>query len=288
MAIRFSCCDSQPTMFMNRSRLPWMPSTPLVAKSESPTTDHPRFRLRRVRVVGLRRLGRRRACRRRHGGGRSTIGPFLSPFASSSATWPVASSALMSASAQLCGLDLDERLRRVAVDAAGHRRHRARQRKRGHDAEALGDRVRRVARGDGHRRVGADQAAHAAGVDDDVVADVDAPFVRERDQVGERRRRPPCPADRSSAAACRALSRYVFSASTSGGKKSVCGPATTTTDASSGHRSRSARARASRPCSSRAERLADGAVAVALGGGGVLLAVALREVDLPLLAADRP
>ena len=53
--------------------------------------------------------------------------------------------------------------------------------------KSLRDRVRRIAGGDGHRRVRADQLAHAADVDDDVVADVHAPFVRERDEVRERR-----------------------------------------------------------------------------------------------------
>src|SRR5215216_4917688 len=37
MAIRFSCCASQLTVFMNRSRLPSIPRYALAAKSESPT-----------------------------------------------------------------------------------------------------------------------------------------------------------------------------------------------------------------------------------------------------------
>ncbi len=64
---------------------------------------------------------------------------------------------------------------------------RSRQRKRRQEREALRDRMRRIVRRDRHRRVGADQPAHAADVDDDVVADVDAPVVRQRDQVGQRR-----------------------------------------------------------------------------------------------------
>src|SRR5437763_16428130 len=36
--IRLSCCDSQPIVFMNRSRLPGTPSVLLAAKSESPIT----------------------------------------------------------------------------------------------------------------------------------------------------------------------------------------------------------------------------------------------------------
>ncbi len=38
MAIRFSCCESQPTMFMKKSRLPEMLIATLDAKSESPIT----------------------------------------------------------------------------------------------------------------------------------------------------------------------------------------------------------------------------------------------------------
>ena len=47
----------------------------------------------------------------------------------------------------------------------------------------VGDRMRRVVRGHRHRLVGADQLAHAAGVDDDVVADVDAPLLANAMQV---------------------------------------------------------------------------------------------------------
>src|SRR4029077_8700359 len=36
--IRLSCCDSQPIVFMNRSRLPWIPRPEFASKSESPIT----------------------------------------------------------------------------------------------------------------------------------------------------------------------------------------------------------------------------------------------------------
>ena len=115
--------------------------------------------------------------------------------------------------------------------------------------EALGDRVRRIGRRDRHRRVGADQPAHAAGVDDDVVADVDAPVVRQRDQVGQRRRvglvRRVELEQQLAGLVEILLQRVDF-----GAKKSVFGPATITTDASSGT-APAARARACRPCSSR-------------------------------------
>ena len=116
------------------------------------------------------------------------------------------------------------------------------------------------------------------------VADVHAPVVRERDQVGERRAVGLVRRIEHRAEACPTCSRYFFSASISGGKKSVRGPATTTTDASSG----------TEPLL-REHQLLDGvvpspsasaivAVAVALRRRRVLLAVPLREIHLPLLA----
>ena len=47
--------------------------------------------------------------------------------------------------------------------------------------------MRRIVRRHRNRRVRADQAAHAADVDDHVVPDLHAPVVRQRDQVGQRR-----------------------------------------------------------------------------------------------------
>ncbi len=182
--IRFSCCDSQPTVFMNRSRLPWMPSAPLAAKSESPITT--------TRVSGfgasVARLRRRR--RRRRGATpprRSRPVPSCRPSPRRATPCPVVISALMSVSAQLRGLVSMNGCAVWPFTPPCTGDDRSRQRIRGHVVEALGDRMRRIVGGDRHRRVGADQPAHAADVDDDVVADVDAPVVRERDQVGERR-----------------------------------------------------------------------------------------------------
>ena len=50
MAIRFSCCASQFTVFRKKSRLPCTPRMPLLGKSESPITTS--------RDSGLRRLSR--------------------------------------------------------------------------------------------------------------------------------------------------------------------------------------------------------------------------------------
>ena len=148
--------------------------------------EHDDARLRLRRVVG--RLGRPARAPVRPTGA-DTAAPIddrarLVALASSSVDLPGRSSALDVGFGPARGARLDERSARcgrstpplTGVD-------RARQRVRGHDAEALGDRVRRVARRHRHRRVGAEQLAHAADVHDDVVADVDAPVVRERDQV---------------------------------------------------------------------------------------------------------
>ena len=121
-------------MFMNRSRLPWMPRPALAAKSESPITT--------TRVSGFGAsaspgLGGAAGVADAVTAAPIAIGPFLSPFDSSSDTWPVVSRLLMSVSAQLRGARLDERLRRVPVDAARNRRGFARQRKRGQEGEAL-------------------------------------------------------------------------------------------------------------------------------------------------------
>ena len=71
--------------------------------------------------------------------------------------------------------------------------HRLRERKRGEQLEVLRDRMLRIARDHGHRRVGAEQLPHAADVDDDVVPEADAPFLQQR---LEGRRRPRGFADR--------------------------------------------------------------------------------------------
>ena len=83
--------------------------------------------------------------------------------------------------------------------------------------------MRRIVRGDRHRLGGAEQLTHAADVDDHVVADVDAPVVRERDQVGERRT-VGLSGGSSINSSLPFFARYAFSASISCGKKSVFGP----------------------------------------------------------------
>ena len=86
---------------------------------------------------------------------------------------------------------LEQLLRDVAVDAALE--SASTDRASGNAVimlEVLRDRTRAALRGhrDRHRLARADHLAHAARVDDEVVADVDAPLVRERDEVRQRRR----------------------------------------------------------------------------------------------------
>ena len=166
-----------------------MPRPKLAAKSESPTHDHAGFRRRRRGLAFGRRPAaparwwppprpRRparpgpacRPCRRRAPPGRPPVRP-PDPSRPSSA-------ALVSTNG----------LRGVAVGAFGRSRHRARHREGGHQVEALGDRVAGVVGRHRHRRVAAEHLADARGVDDDVVADLDAPVAGQRQQVGERRR----------------------------------------------------------------------------------------------------
>ena len=201
------------------------------AKSLSPTTT--------TRVSGFGRVGRRaaparRAPAREHGGRERRSGRPCRPWRDPASACRSRSSPLMSVSAQLCGLGLEHLLRDVAARAAFDRRDRARQREGRHHAEVLGDRVRHR-HGDRHRRVRADQLAEAARVDDDVVADVDAPFLGERDEVRRSARRRPCPADRSAARSLppRLQERAERIELRREEVRSV-GPATTTTVASSG------------------------------------------------------
>ena len=70
MAIRFSCCASQFTVFRKKSRLPCTPSTLLVAKSESPITTTRDLRLARLLAGRGVRLRLRRRCVGRRGGHR--------------------------------------------------------------------------------------------------------------------------------------------------------------------------------------------------------------------------
>ena len=145
--------------------------------------------------------------------------------------------------------------------------------------------MRRVVGGDRHRRVGANQPAHAAHVDDDVVADLDAPVVREGDQIGQRRtvrlvRR--VELEQQLARLLEVLLQRLDL------RREEIGPRACDDDdrrlvrygalLSDDHfLDRVVLA---------AERRGDGVVAVAVGRDGVLFAVALREIDLPLLPGD--
>src|SRR4051794_19666469 len=98
--IRLSCCDSQPIVFMNRSRLPGTPSVPFDAKSESPITA------RRVSGFGASAspgLGGVAGATAADTAEPSAIGPFLSPLPSSSDTAPLVINDFRSVSAQLRG-----------------------------------------------------------------------------------------------------------------------------------------------------------------------------------------
>src|SRR3954452_7120446 len=98
--IRLSCCDSQPIVFMNRSRLPGTPSVPLAAKSESPIIA---TRVSGFGASGWPGLGGVAPPAGADAADPSTIGPFLSPLPSSSDTAPLLRSVFRSVSAQLRG-----------------------------------------------------------------------------------------------------------------------------------------------------------------------------------------
>src|SRR4051812_8533278 len=98
--IRLSCCDSQPIVFMNRSRLPGTPSVPLAAKSESPITA---TRVSGLGASGSPGFGGAAGAAAADTAEPSGIGPFLSPFDSSSDTSPLVINDFRSVSAQLRG-----------------------------------------------------------------------------------------------------------------------------------------------------------------------------------------
>ena len=169
---------------MKMSRLPWMPSTPFDAKSESPTTTSAGLGLRCVGAGGASGFGQVQSVIGADTAEPMASGPGLSPAAASMVTSPVVEQRLDVGLGPASRTRLDEGLRRAPSVPAGARDRGSRQRVRGQDAEALGDRVRRVGRCDGDRGIGADQAAHAAGVHDDVVADLDVPLLRQRHEAG--------------------------------------------------------------------------------------------------------
>ena len=177
--IRFSCCASQFTAFMNRSRLPWMPSQPFEAKSESPNTT---MRVSGLLVssglapaAGARHVGRRG---RHRGGQRDRTG--LVSLLEIARDLSGRVQRLDVGLAPAVGAGLDQRLRELAAGAAGRRRHRPCQPIRGQQVEALGDRVRLVLGGDRRFGPGAEQLAHAADVHHHVVADLDRPVLEQR------------------------------------------------------------------------------------------------------------
>src|SRR5438034_9215797 len=81
-----------------------MPRPPFPAKSESPTTATRVSGLGASGSSGFDPPGAAEAVDVAEAAAAIVIGPFLSPFDSSSDTLPVASKSLISASAQLCGL----------------------------------------------------------------------------------------------------------------------------------------------------------------------------------------
>src|SRR6266446_3390915 len=94
--IRFSCCESQPIVFMNKSRLPGMPSADFDAKSESPNTT--------IRVSGLGAFASPGFGASDDGAdtaAATVTGPGLSPLAASIETLPDVNNPLISDSAQL-------------------------------------------------------------------------------------------------------------------------------------------------------------------------------------------
>jgi len=137
-----------------------------------------------------------------------------------------------------------------------------------------------IVRRDRNRRV----ADAAPEVDDDVRADLNAPVVRQRDQIGNGGLSA-FPADRARAAACRTcpdtLQRVDLVR-----KEIDLGPAAMTTEASFGHGARLRQHHLVDGVVLLAERGDDGRVPFAILRGGIPLAVAQREVNLFLLRLD--
>ena len=173
-----------------------MPSQPLDAKSESPKTT--------MRVSALAvssgfapAAGAGASVAGDDTAAASETGPGLSPLSSSRLTSLVVLSVLMSVSPQLFGLVSTSGCGNLplvppamgATDLAS--RYAVSRLKR----SVIG--MRLVAGGDGRLGTGADQPAHAADVDDDVVADLDAPVLQQAGDVGYARRSRVCRADRA-------------------------------------------------------------------------------------------
>ena len=193
----------------------------------------------------------------------------------------------MSVSAQLSGWS---RPGSGDVVRAGRcrRRHRPRQRIRGQQPEVVGDRMRLVLRRHRHRGAGAEQLSHAADVDDDVVADLDRPVLQQRDEVESDRRRLGLVRrieQQQHLAAPREVALEHVDLRRGRSRSSVRRrPAPSRRPAPPS----AARARACRPSKlSRLQRVGDRRCSPSRSEpSSVLLAVALDEVDLVLLALD--
>ena len=121
---------------------------------------HPGFRLRRLGIqrVRLRGRGRRRG-RSGRCGRRNRDRALLVALRIVQRTLPAASRSLISASAQLCALVCANGCAVRPLTPPMHRGDRARQRKRRHEVEALGDRMR----SDSWRRPGRTRRCRSAG-----------------------------------------------------------------------------------------------------------------------------
>ena len=214
----------------------------------------------------------------------SEIGPCRSPLSGSSETSVPAIRPSRSFSAQLRSLvsmiDCGVRPSTVVVV------ERSRQGIGGHQIEALGDRVRWVARCHRHGRARAEHLADARGVDDDVIAHFDAPLLEQAREVGQRAL--PGLLGRIDHREERAASGEVLLEGLDLAREEVGHrPGDDDRRRLVGHGGGLREHELLEAVVVALERLGDGAVAVALAAGRILLAVALREIDHPLLAGRR-
>ena len=180
--IRFSCCDSQFDGVHEQVAVA-LDAEPAV-RGEVGVADHhdPRLRLAGVLGFGAGGAAPATSVAGADTAAASETGPGLSPLSVARHLALAASALDVGLAPSCCGLVSTN----VCAVRAGRRRRSTgvTDRASGYAVSRLkrvGDRMRRVARGDRHRRVGAEQLAHAADVDDDVVADVDRPVLEQRD-----------------------------------------------------------------------------------------------------------
>ena len=187
MAIRFSCCASQFTVFMNRSRLPSTPRYALAAKSESPIAAT------RVSGFGASSAGfcvlaagpapawpRAPPSRRR-----STPGPACRPCPGRRTRQPSGRSATPASSPPSCAPPSAGTSGRTASAVTVSACRFRTERKHRDEAEIVRDRVRRIGRR--RHRHGRD-SREAADVDDDGLGGLDAPLLEQAGEPGHRRR----------------------------------------------------------------------------------------------------